>query len=69
MPVVRAAQEAENERMHLLTALEIRQPKLFLRLLVLATQGVFFNAYFLGACEPPLLLPQWWCWRGLLRGV
>ena len=38
--------EAANERMHLLTFLEIAQPRWFERLLVLLAQGVFFNAFF-----------------------
>ncbi|KAL3152979.1 hypothetical protein ABBQ38_012008 [Trebouxia sp. C0009 RCD-2024] len=40
-------EEAENERMHLLTFLQLRQPGLILRGMVLLGQGVFFNAYFL----------------------
>jgi threonyl-tRNA synthetase len=41
-------EEAENERMHLLTILEYRQkPSLFFRSCVLVTQGVLFNGYFL----------------------
>lgn len=38
--------EAENERMHLLTFIKISQPTFLERMLVLATQGVFFNIYF-----------------------
>ncbi|KAL5562864.1 hypothetical protein UlMin_032611, partial [Ulmus minor] len=38
--------EAENERMHLMTMVELVQPKWYERLLVLAVQGVFFNTYF-----------------------
>ncbi|CAL1404090.1 unnamed protein product [Linum trigynum] len=40
-------EEAENERMHLMTMVELVQPKWYERALVLAVQGVFFNAYFL----------------------
>lgn len=40
-------QEAENERMHLLTFLELRKPGLGMRAVVLLAQGVFWNAYFL----------------------
>ncbi|KAM0790117.1 hypothetical protein ACM66B_005443 [Microbotryomycetes sp. NB124-2] len=40
-------QEAENERMHLLTWLKIAKPGLFMRLMIIAAQGVFFNAFFL----------------------
>lgn len=39
--------EAENERMHLMTFVEIAQPNWLERLLILLTQGVFFNLYFL----------------------
>lgn len=39
--------EAENERMHLMTFIEIAQPNWFERLIILIAQGVFFNAYFL----------------------
>ncbi|KAI4375867.1 hypothetical protein MLD38_013685 [Melastoma candidum] len=39
-------EEAENERMHLMTMVELVKPKWYERLLVLAVQGVFFNAYF-----------------------
>jgi ubiquinol oxidase len=39
--------EAENERMHLMTFIEIAKPNLFERLLVLFVQGAFYNAFFL----------------------
>ena len=39
--------EAENERMHLLTFLELKKPGFFMRLCVLGAQGVFFNFFFL----------------------
>ena len=39
--------EAENERMHLMTFVEIAQPNLLERLIIMATQAVFYNAYFL----------------------
>ncbi|NPC56978.1 alternative oxidase [Caenimonas soli] len=39
--------EAENERMHLMTFIEIAQPNWFERLLVILVQGFFYNAYFL----------------------
>jgi len=39
--------EAENERMHLMTFIEIAKPTVLERLLVLVVQGVFFNAFFL----------------------
>ena len=38
--------EAENERMHLMTFVEIAQPNIFERFLILAVQLVFYNAYF-----------------------
>lgn len=38
--------EAENERMHLMTFIAVSQPNAFERFLVLLAQGVFFNAFF-----------------------
>ncbi|EES12782.1 hypothetical protein BDA96_06G221500 [Sorghum bicolor] len=46
-------EEAENERMHLMTFLEVAQPKWWERALVLAAQGVFFNAYFVAYLASP----------------
>ncbi|KAL3682678.1 hypothetical protein R1sor_000700 [Riccia sorocarpa] len=40
-------EEAENERMHLMTLMEVTKPNWYERALVVTTQGVFFNAYFL----------------------
>lgn len=40
-------EEAENERMHLMTFIQIAQPSQFERLLVLLAQGIFYNAFFL----------------------
>jgi len=39
--------EAENERMHLMTLIQVIKPTAFERLLVLAVQGAFFNCYFI----------------------
>lgn len=39
--------EAENERMHLLTFIEIAKPSRFERWLIILAQGVFYNSYFL----------------------
>jgi ubiquinol oxidase len=39
-------EEAENERMHLMTFIEIAKPTLFERLVVLAVQWVFYLAFF-----------------------
>ena len=39
--------EAENERMHLMTFVQIAQPTLFERLLIMIVQAVFFVVYFL----------------------
>lgn len=39
--------EAENERMHLMTFIHIANPSQFERLLILLTQGAFYNAFFL----------------------
>ena len=38
--------EAENERMHLMTFVKIAQPTVFERLLIMVTQAVFYNFYF-----------------------
>ena len=40
-------EEAENERMHLLTFVRIARPSTFERLLILLAQGVFYNLFFL----------------------
>jgi hypothetical protein len=39
-------EEAENERMHLMTFMAIKKPSLFNRLLIVGAQGVFCNAFF-----------------------
>lgn len=39
--------EAENERMHLMTFIEIARPNWFERFLILIVQGIFFNSFFL----------------------
>lgn len=46
-------EEAENERMHLLTFLKLREPGLMFRLAVLGAQGVFFNAFFMAYIVSP----------------
>ncbi|KAJ3140909.1 hypothetical protein HK100_008273 [Physocladia obscura] len=46
-------QEAENERMHLLTFMKLKNPGIFFRTLVLITQGIFFNAYFIAYLLSP----------------
>lgn len=38
--------EAENERMHLMTFIQIAQPNMFERLLVVLAQGIFYNLFF-----------------------
>jgi ubiquinol oxidase len=38
--------EAENERMHLMTFIEIAQPNWFERFLVILAQGIFYNLFF-----------------------
>ncbi|XP_015634883.1 ubiquinol oxidase 1c, mitochondrial-like [Oryza sativa Japonica Group] len=48
-------EEAENERMHLMTFMEVAKPRWYERTLVLAVQRVFFNAYFLGYLLSPKL--------------
>lgn len=39
--------EAENERMHLMTFIEIAKPNWFERTLIVIAQGVFYNLFFL----------------------
>jgi len=39
--------EAENERMHLMTFIEIAKPNWFERMLIVIIQGIFFNAFFI----------------------
>jgi ubiquinol oxidase len=39
-------EEAENERMHLMTFVEVAKPNLFERLVILAVQWVFYLAFF-----------------------
>ncbi|XP_059663110.1 ubiquinol oxidase 2, mitochondrial-like [Cornus florida] len=48
-------EEAENERMHLLTFMEVAMPNWYERALVFAVQGVFFNAYFTAYLVSPKL--------------
>lgn len=38
--------EAENERMHLMTFIEIAQPNFFERALIMIVQAIFYNVYF-----------------------
>ena len=40
-------EEAENERMHLMTFIHIARPSSFERLVILIAQGVFYNLFFL----------------------
>jgi len=39
--------EAENERMHLMTFIHIAQPNRFERSLIILAQGIFYNLFFL----------------------
>ena len=38
--------EAENERMHLMTFIKIAQPSVFERIVIMLAQAIFFNVYF-----------------------
>ena len=38
-------EEAENERMHLMTFMTLRKPGIFFRALVLGAQGVYYNIF------------------------
>jgi len=46
-------EEAENERMHLMTFMTLRQPSFFFRAMVLGAQGVFYNLFFLSYLISP----------------
>ncbi|KAF8964210.1 mitochondrial alternative oxidase [Flammula alnicola] len=46
-------EEAENERMHLMTFMTLRQPSMFFRLMILGAQGVFYNLFFLSYLISP----------------
>ena len=46
-------EEAENERMHLMTFMTLKKPSVFFRALVLGAQGVFFNVFFLSYMISP----------------
>lgn len=46
-------EEAENERMHLMTFIQIAQPSWLERVLILLAQGIFYNLFFLlYLCSP-----------------
>lgn len=46
-------EEAENERMHLMTFMTLRKPSLWFRGMVLGAQGVFYNLFFLSYLMSP----------------
>ncbi|PAV17270.1 alternative oxidase [Pyrrhoderma noxium] len=46
-------EEAENERMHLMTFLAIKKPGLLMRAIILGAQGVFYNVFFLSYLVSP----------------
>ncbi|KAK3106320.1 hypothetical protein FSP39_017656, partial [Pinctada imbricata] len=46
-------EEAENERMHLMTALQLRQPSWLFRMSVLVAQGIFVNVFALSYLISP----------------
>ncbi|KAL5725927.1 ubiquinol oxidase (non-electrogenic) [Ranunculus cassubicifolius] len=46
-------EEAENERMHLMTFMEVAKPRWYERALVMSVQGVFFHAYLLAYIVSP----------------
>ncbi|TFK28021.1 mitochondrial alternative oxidase [Coprinopsis marcescibilis] len=46
-------EEAENERMHLMTFMTLRKPSLLFRAIVLGAQGVFYNLFFLSYIFSP----------------
>ncbi|XP_031567994.1 alternative oxidase, mitochondrial-like [Actinia tenebrosa] len=46
-------EEAENERMHLMTALEMKKPGALFRGVIIAAQGVFVNMFFIAYMISP----------------
>ncbi|KAJ6551936.1 alternative oxidase-domain-containing protein [Mycena capillaripes] len=46
-------EEAENERMHLMTFMTLRESPLWFRALILGAQGVFYNLFFLAYMISP----------------
>ena len=46
-------EEAENERMHLMTFMTLRQPSIIFRAIILGAQGVFYNLFFLSYLVSP----------------
>ncbi|KAF9007667.1 alternative oxidase [Hymenopellis radicata] len=46
-------EEAENERMHLMTFMSLRKPSIFFRAMILGAQGVFYNMFFLAYLISP----------------
>lgn len=46
-------EEAENERMHLLTALQLKNPGKLFRFAVLLSQGIFYNYFFVSYLISP----------------
>ncbi|KAJ3788384.1 mitochondrial alternative oxidase [Lentinula aff. detonsa] len=46
-------EEAENERMHLMTFMTLRNPSIFFRAMILGAQGVFYNMFFLSYLISP----------------
>ncbi|TFK73573.1 mitochondrial alternative oxidase [Pluteus cervinus] len=46
-------EEAENERMHLMTFMTLKRPSIFLRAMILGAQGVFYNLFFLAYLVSP----------------
>lgn len=52
-------EEAENERMHLMTFLEVRKAGPIMRGLVIVGQGVMFNLFFVAYTIAPKLCHRW----------
>ncbi|KAJ7609661.1 AOX, alternative oxidase mitochondrial precursor [Roridomyces roridus] len=46
-------EEAENERMHLMTFMTLRESSLWFRALILGAQGVFYNLFFISYLVSP----------------
>ncbi|KAF6139763.1 hypothetical protein GIB67_024040 [Kingdonia uniflora] len=48
-------EETENERMHLMTFMEVAKPRWYEKAIGITVQGIFFNTYFLAYLASPKL--------------
>ena len=51
--IITLMEEAENERMHLLTFIQLKQPGMAFRAAIIVTQGIVYNAFFISYLLSP----------------